>query len=54
MHYRHFLKEAAKMAALFRTGQKESFHKKIRTDLNAGWEECSRQYNQFVDAVNGL
>ncbi len=54
MYYRHFLKEAAKMAALFRTGQKESFHKKIRTDLNAGWEECSRQYNQFVDAVNGL
>lgn len=54
MHYRHFLKEAAKMAAMFRTGQKESFHKKVRTDLNAGWEECSRQYNQFVDAVNGL
>ncbi len=54
MYYRHFLKEASKMAALFRTGQKESFHKTIRTELNTGWEECSRQYNKFVDAVNGL
>ncbi len=54
MYYRHFLKEASKMAALFRTGQKESFHKTIRTELNTGWEECSRQYNKFVDAVNGM
>ncbi len=52
MYYRHFLKEAAGMAALFRTGQKEAFHTKVREDLNKGWADCQKQYNLFVDEIN--
>ncbi|MDO5535992.1 MAG: hypothetical protein Q4F72_00475 [Desulfovibrionaceae bacterium] len=54
MRYRHFLREAERLAAVLRAGQLESFHSKVRQDLNEAWQACRRQYNLFVDAVNAL
>lgn len=51
MHYRTFLKDARAMTEILKRGQLESFHRKVRDELNARWVECRAHYNAFVDAL---
>ncbi len=52
MHYRHFLKHAARAAASLRQGQVASFTPEVRQGLNEAWQAAKQEYNRFVDAVN--